>query len=203
MNIINNSLSLPRLTSNIIDFKHVNVDESCGDMMVSFNLSVDDDIRFNDLFELLHDKIRESHYLLWDYEAESEFENSLNHSLRLVITMNDYGNYEFNLFNFAGEDYASVQIDLANDEIELFKAYMIKYFESDSQIEELRNDSVQTLNSVLPKNILNKMELVADNIIGNRYRSAWISYDDNQSIMCEIGDYTDKKCPVRIVKFGF
>lgn len=127
----------------------------------------------------------------------------MNRSLRLVITMNDYGNYEFNLFNFADEDYTSIQVDLSDKEIELFKPYMLKYFESDNQLEQLRNDSVQTLNSALPKKILNKMKLVADNLIGNRYRSAWISYDNNQSVICEIADSTNNQCPVRIVKFGF
>lgn len=203
MNIINNSLSLPHITSNIVDFEHVNVDEGCGDMMVSFNLLVDNDIRFDDVFALLHNQIRHNHYPLPHYEVEPEFEESLNRSLRLVITMNDYGNYEFNLFNFADEDYTNIQIDLSNKEIELFKPYMLKYFETDNQLEQLRNDSVQTMNSVLPKKILNKMKLIADNLVGSHYRSAWISYDSNQSIIYDIADCTQQQCPVEIVKFGF
>lgn len=54
MNIINNSLSLPHITSNIVDFEHVDVDDGCGDMMVSFDLLVNDDSNFDGLFALLH-----------------------------------------------------------------------------------------------------------------------------------------------------
>lgn len=192
----------------MVDFDHVNIDGACGDMLVSFPLFVDDDKQFDAVIGLLHDNIRNEYYsIASDYEIESEFEDSLNHKLDLVITMNSYGNYEFNLFNITddGEEYSQIQVELTDNEIDQFRQYMIDNFESDgiNQLNQIREDVVRTLNSSLPQKILNKMKLVADNLCDNRYRSSWIANDNQQCICCEVNDYTDTQCPVKIVKFGF
>lgn len=70
-------------------------------------------------------------------------------------------------------------------------------------IEECRTDACQTINTVVPKRIRNKMKLVSDSLVGRRYRAAWISYDNQECIVCEIADYTQPQCPVEIVPFGF
>ena len=209
MNIINfESIPLPRLTFNMVDFTHVNIDDSCGNTIVSFPLLIQNDKRFDAVIDLLHDNIRCEYYpFMSDYIVEPEFEASLNHNLNLTITMNDYGNYEFNLFNCTddGEVYSQIQVDLSDKEIDLFRQYMIDNFESDEidQLNQIREDVVKTVNSSLPHDILDKMKLVSDGLSGNRYRSAWITDDDRQCICCEIQDYTDDKYPVKIIKFGF
>lgn len=203
MNIINLRLSLPYLTKSNVNFDSLDVDESCGDMSIKFSLNTDG-IRFDELINYFHDRIRHEYYPR-DYEIESEFEESLNRDIDLVITMTDYGNYEFNLFNFADNDelYFKIQIDLNSDEIELFKPYMYKYFEPDYQLEQIRQESVQTINTVIPKQIRDKFKLIVDRLDGVRYRSCWESSNSKQSIICELLDYTKQKCPITITKFGF
>jgi hypothetical protein len=99
--------------------------------------------------------------------------------------------------------YTNKVFVLCDREIELFLPYMYKYFESAYQLEQTREDVVRTLDSVIPNRIKSKFRLVSDSISGNRYRSAWISSDNKYSAICEIDDYTDANCPVKIVKFGF
>ncbi len=70
-------------------------------------------------------------------------------------------------------------------------------------LEKIRTDAVKSIGTVLPKAILNKMKLVSDSIVGERYRSAWISYDNQESVICEIKNCFDPKCPTKVVPFGF
>ena len=70
-------------------------------------------------------------------------------------------------------------------------------------LEECRVDACQTINKVVPERIRNKMKLVSDSLVGNRYRAAWISYDQCECIVCQIADYTKPQCPVELVPFGF
>jgi len=202
MNIINSSLPFPRLSKSNVNFNSIDADGSCGDMSVRFHL-ITDDVRFNELIEFLHDKIRNEYYNPWN-ELEPEFEQSLNRDIDFVITMNNYGNYVFNLFVYGGEDtYTSVQVDLCDDEIELFKPYMYKYFESDNQLEQVRGDVERSVNQIIPAKKLIDMKLVSDRVIGNAYKSAWKSKDRKKCMICEVADYTDKKCPAIITQFGF
>ena len=69
-------------------------------------------------------------------------------------------------------------------------------------LERIRKDAVKSMGTVLPKAILNKMKLVADTIVGNRYRSAWISFDNQESVICEIKNCFDPQCPTEVVPFG-
>ena len=99
MNIINDiSTSLPRLTKDNVNFAEIDVDESCGDMSVKFPL-ITDDMEFDWFIDWLNQKIRQQHYFIGN-EPEPEFENALAYSrdIDFMITMTDYGNYEFNLF---------------------------------------------------------------------------------------------------------
>lgn len=208
MTIINfSSLPLPHLTFNMVDFVHVYIDVSCGNTIVSFPLLIQNDKRFDAVIDLLHDNIRCEYYPFSDYSVEPEFESSLNHNLDLTITMNDYGNYEFNLYNFTddGEVYSKIQVDLSDKEIDLFRQYMIDHFESDeiNKLNQIREDVARTVNLELPQDILAKMKLVSDDLSGNCYRSSWITTDNQQCMFCEIQNYTDKTCPVKIIKFGF
>lgn len=203
MNIINFNTPIPHLTKDMIDFSNMDFDESCGEPSITFPLILND-VRFDELIKLFHDTIRQEYYPQ-NYEVEQEFEDSLNPNIDLVITMNNYGNYEFTLFNCTddGEIYAKYQVDLCDREIELFQPYMYKYFESAYQLEQTRENVVITLDTVIPDIIKSKFRLVSDSISGNRYRSAWISSDNKYSAVCELDDYTDANCPVKIVKFGF
>jgi hypothetical protein len=70
-------------------------------------------------------------------------------------------------------------------------------------LEEIRTDACQTINMVVPEKVRNKMKLVSDSLVGHRYRAAWISYDNQECIICEISDYTQPQCPVKIVPFRF
>ena len=66
MNIINNEIvSLPRLTKSNVNFSKLDVDESCGDMSLTFPL-IADDLQFDDLLELLDNKIKQDYYNHWD-----------------------------------------------------------------------------------------------------------------------------------------
>ncbi len=202
MNIINSSLHLPRLTKSNVNFSNVDVDESCGNMSVRFNL-ITDDTRFDCLIDFLHDKLRHEYYNPWN-ELEPEFEQSLNRDIDFVITMTDYGNYEFNLFAYGGEDtYTSAQVGLYDDEIELFKPYMYKYFEPSYQLEQLRRDVERSVNQIIPAKKLVGMRLISDRIVDNAYKAAWISENKKKCMVCEVADYTDDKCPAIVIKFGF
>ncbi|CAB1252318.1 protein of unknown function [Ruminococcaceae bacterium BL-6] len=55
----------------------------------------------------------------------------------------------------------------------------------------------------IPAKIGNKLKLVADDIVGVRYRAAWISYDNRECVILELADCLDKMCPLKVVEFGF
>lgn len=202
MNIINNEIvSLPRLTKSNVNFSKLDVDESCGDMSLTFPL-IADDLQFDDLLELLDNKIKQDYYNHW-YELEFEFEQSFNRHVDLVITMTDYGNYEFNLFKYTDDIFAKIQVELCDDEIKLFEPYMYKYFEPSYQLEQIRGDVEKSVNNKIPVNKLVGLKLVSDRIVNNSYKAAWISENKQKCMICELADYIDNKCPVIITKFGF
>jgi len=204
MNIINNEfISLPRLTFSNVNFSNVDVDESCGEMSLMFPL-ITDDLEFDDLLGLLNNKIRQDYYNPWNV-FEPEFEQSLNNNrdINMVITMTDYGNYEFNLFKYTDDMYTKIQVELYDDEIELFKSYMYKYFESSYQLEEIRGDVERSVNNVVPINKLVGLRLVSDRIVDGSYKASWMSEDKQRCMICELADYSDEKCPTIITKFGF
>ncbi|HBC31639.1 MAG TPA: hypothetical protein DC024_10415 [Clostridiales bacterium] len=70
-------------------------------------------------------------------------------------------------------------------------------------LEECRIAVCQNMNRVVPEKIRKKMKLVSDSVVGNRYRAAWISYDHQECIICQLADYTQPQCPVELVPFGF
>lgn len=204
MNIINNEfISLPRLTFSNVNFSNVDVDESCGKMSLMFPL-ITDDLEFDDLLGLLNNKIRQDYYNPWNV-FEPEFEQSLNNNrdINMVITMTDYGNYEFNLFKYTDDMYTKIQVELYDDEIELFKSYMYKYFESSYQLEQIRGDVERSVNNVISINKLVGLRLVSDRIVDGSYKASWMSEDKQRCMICELADYSDEKCPTIITKFGF
>ena len=202
MFIINSNLPLPHLTKLNVNFINVDTDESCGNMYVRFELKTDD-MRFDELIDFLHDKLREEYYNPWN-EVNPEFEQSLNRDVDFVITMTDYGNYKFNLFAYGGEDtYTSVQVELCNNEIELFRPFMYKYFEPSYQLEQIRGDVERSVNNVVPINKLVGLRLISDRIIDGSYKASWISEEKQRCMICELAEYSDEKCPTIITKFGF
>ena len=204
MRIINNyQVTLPRLSENTIDFANITTDESCGQMLVKFPL-ITDSQQFNSLVEFLHNQIRE-HYYNPENEIEQEFEESLNRDIDFIMAMNDYGNYEFLLFNGTNDYgiYTKVQVDLSNDEIELFTPYMYKYFEPQNNIEDIRHDICTSINAEIPVRKLKDLHLLVDDIDCNHYIAVWMSENKKKCMVCDVDDYTDNKCPVTVVKFGF
>jgi len=186
-----------------VNFSNVDVDESCGEMSLMFPL-ITDDLEFDDLLGLLNNKIRQDYYNPWNV-FEPEFEQSLNNNrdINMVITMTDYGNYEFNLFKYTDDMYTKIQVELYDDEIELFKSYMYKYFESSYQLEQIRGDVERSVNNVIPINKLVGLRLVSDRIVDGSYKASWMSEDKQRCMICELADYSDEKCPTIITKFGF
>lgn len=204
MNIINNEIVfLPCLTSSNVNLDKLNVDESCGEMSLTFPL-ITDDLKFDDLLELLNNGIRRDYYMSGNV-VEPEFEQSLNNNrdIDMVITMTDYGNYEFNLFKYTDDMYTKIQVELYDDEIELFKSFMYKYFEPSYQLEQIRGDVEGSVNKKIPRKELIGLKLVSDRIVDNSYKAAWISEDKQKCMICELADYIDDKCPVTVTKFGF
>lgn len=203
MNIINNEIvSLPRLTKSNVNFDKFKMDESC-ETSLTFPL-ITDELRFDDLLELLNNRIRQDYYNPWN-EFEPEFEQSLNNNrdVDIVITMTDYGNYEFNLFKYTDDMYTKIQVELCNDEIELFESYMYRYFEPSYQLEQIRGDVEKSINNLIPIKKLVGMRLISDRIVNGTYKAAWMGENKNRCIICELTDYEDEKCPVIITKFGF
>lgn len=109
--------------------------------------------------------------------------------------------------HWSGEDTECLteQIQLSEMEQDSIDLALLPLLDKDKQqtLERIRADAVKSMGTVLPKAILNKMKLVSDSIIGERYRSAWISYDNQESIICEIKNCFDPKCPTEVVPFGF
>jgi hypothetical protein len=109
--------------------------------------------------------------------------------------------------HWSGEDTECLteQIQLSEMEQDSIDLALLPLLDKDKQqtLERIRADAVKSMGTVLPKAILNKMKLVSDSIIGECYRSAWISYDNQESIICEIKNCFDPKCPTEVVPFGF
>jgi hypothetical protein len=80
---------------------------------------------------------------------------------------------------------------------------MYKYFEPSYQLEQLRRDVERSVNQIILAKKLVGMRLISDRIIGNAYKSAWMSENKKKCMVCEVADYTDDKCPAIVIKFGF
>lgn len=109
--------------------------------------------------------------------------------------------------HWSGEDTECLteQIQLSDVEKTRVELALLPLLDEYKQqiLERIRADAVKSMGTVLPKAILNKMKLVSDSITGERYRSAWISYDNQESVICEIKNCFDPKCPTEVVPFGF
>ena len=202
MNIINfDEISMPQLKTSMLDFAHANCDSELIQILLSSIVCQSN--KFATIQEILRNV-----YYMPENVLEPEFEQSIDGKLYLNIVPDIIYGYRFTLAKFAdnNEIMADVQIELSQEEFELVEPLIGKYFDNEFDeniLNQIRIETVQTMRTSVPKEISNKLKLVSDSIIGHRYRSAWISYDNKKCICCELSDYTNKKCPIIMNEFGF
>lgn len=194
------NLSLPVFYSFMLDYNGADGDENF--ILIPFKHGFSDMKEFDNVHAFLTEKLLEQ-YREGLGVSKSEFEDLIQPSLHLAITVDEHYGYKFEIFKFAtiASVEASIQVNFDNDELKRIHP-ILKYLDN-QKLEEVRNESVQSMREQIPAKVGNKLKLVADDIVGVRYRASWISYDGRECVALEIANCLDKTCPVEIVEFGF
>ena len=194
------NLPLPAFYSSMLDYNGAEGDENF--ILIPFKNGFSDMKEFDKTHAFLAEKLLEQYRESLGV-SKSEFGYLIQPSLHLAITVDEHSGYKFEIFKFATIESveASIQISFDNDELKRISP-ILKYLD-DQKLEEVRNESVQSMREQIPAKIGNKLKLVADDIVGVRYRAAWISYDNRECVILELADCLDKMCPLKVVEFGF
>jgi len=193
-------LTLPPFYSFMLDYNGAEGDANF--ILIPFKHEFYNLKEFDEIHAFLTTKLKEQYREDMDV-SKSEFEELIGPSLHLAITVDEQEGYKFEIFKFALIESVEASIQVSFDEKELKQIKPVLKYLDNRKLEEVRNESVQSMRTQIPKKIGNKLKLVADNITDVRYRAAWISYDYHECIVVEIANCLDKKCPVKVVEFGF
>ena len=194
------NLPLPAFYSSMLDYNGAEGDKNF--ILIPFKNGISDMEEFDKTHAFLTERLLEQYRESLGV-SKSEFKDLIQPSLHLAITVDEHYGYKFEIFKFATIASVEASIQISFDDDESKRIYPVLKYLDNQKLEEVRNESVQSMREQIPAKVGNKLKLVADDIVGVRYRAAWISYDGRECVALEIANCLNKTCPVEVVEFGF